>query len=181
MDAVFPSRSENQFVVGMTYNLQVSGLGEFTCLVCKTTFDASYTNDGTLYFLAEVTNVGQDVVDFKNVDTDDHSPRCPGCGTVFSVLHMRDANHKSPKDFASKFPYDSIFRQNEPEIIANNIMVIMAHTDNVWRQVAWEEYREVRIRDGNFNEEMERTQFNRVAPYTTTARTALEFCPTWLI
>ena len=64
--------------------------------------------------------------------------------------------------------WNSIFERMEPEVIAANIMTILKRTGNEWRQLSWEEYKEERLKDGNFTEG-ERKYFDMVLSYTVSA------------
>lgn len=52
----------------------------------------------------------------------------------------------------TKIPWDSILHKMEAEIIANNIMLILARTGDVFRELTWEEYSKERLKDGKFTE-----------------------------
>lgn len=82
-----------------------------------------------------------------------------------------------PQDF-TKHPYNSALGKSEPEVVARNIMVILSKTGNTFRLLAWDEYKEHRLKDGNFSE-IEKSYFERVAGFCTTEAAALSFCPTW--
>lgn len=82
-----------------------------------------------------------------------------------------------PSDFL-EFPYDSIFHNNETEIVAQNIMKILERTGNEFRPLTWHEYKEERQKDGNFTES-EHYYFCDVITYCKSADTAQIFSKAW--
>jgi hypothetical protein len=80
-----------------------------------------------------------------------------------------------PSDLAKHQPYNSKVQKTESEIIARNIMWILKRTGNEWRTLSWEEYKEERLKDGNFSEYHEREYFHAV----TCPENARGFCPAW--
>lgn len=70
-------------------------------------------------------------------------------------------------------------RKAETEVIAQNIMKILARTGNQWRELSWEEYESERKKDGNFSEWAEREHFKYALYYTLSAQNAAEFCEGW--
>lgn len=82
-----------------------------------------------------------------------------------------------PSDF-TEYPWNSKRSNFESEMVAVNIMVILSRTGNEWRLLPWEEYKEERLKDGNFSYK-EETWFNAVVEYTTSPENAKGFCPTW--
>ena len=82
-----------------------------------------------------------------------------------------------PSDFLTH-PYDSIFQNNESEVVARNIMVILSRTGNVFRSMTWSEYRTERVNDRHFSER-EKEFFDRVSPFCESVATARLFSPTW--
>jgi len=83
-----------------------------------------------------------------------------------------------PKNFR-RHPYGSTSRHSETETIARNVMVILSRTGNEFRNLSWEEYKEERLKDGNFTES-EGPLFDKVRVVGTSAEAAYLFCPTWL-
>ena len=85
---------------------------------------------------------------------------------------------KQPSDFII-YPWSCLFGKSEYETIARNIMVILSKTnDNQFRLLTWEEYKEHRLKDGNFSER-EKPYFDSVASYCTSAEKARTFSKTW--
>ena len=82
-----------------------------------------------------------------------------------------------PSDFTVE-PWSCIFMNKESEVIARNIMQILKRTGNAWRELSWEEYKEERLKDGNFTER-EKSYFDKVLPYTVSEQQARKFSPTW--
>ena len=82
-----------------------------------------------------------------------------------------------PSDFAF-WPKESKCWKMEPESVAENVMVILARTGNLWRPLSWEEYKQERINDGNFNK-WEQDLFEHVAKYCVSPEVAKEFSPDW--
>lgn len=84
---------------------------------------------------------------------------------------------KKPSDFTTQ-PWSSVLGKSECETIAANIMVILKRTGNNWRKLSYEEYKEERLKDGNFSNK-ESTFFEMVVGYTESETTARLFSPTW--
>lgn len=84
----------------------------------------------------------------------------------------------NPSDFC-KHPYGSVLKNNKSETVARNIMVILARTGNKFRAMTWQEYKEERIKDGNFTEN-EFPYFSKVFGFCNSAESALAFCENWL-
>lgn len=57
-----------------------------------------------------------------------------------------------PSFFSSKYPWDSVFGKSECETIAQNIMKILQRTGDEFRTLSFEEYKDERLKDGNFSE-----------------------------
>jgi hypothetical protein len=82
-----------------------------------------------------------------------------------------------PSDFTER-PWDSVLQKGEPETVARNIMVILKRTDDTWRPLDWEEYKEERLRDGGFSP-TEKRYFDQVIGYCKSVDTARLFSPVW--
>lgn len=82
-----------------------------------------------------------------------------------------------PSNFCST-PFDSVLKNSESETIARNIMVILSRTGDVFRLLSWEEYKEHRMKDGNFTES-EKQYFDRVVGFCVASESAKAFCPSW--
>ena len=82
-----------------------------------------------------------------------------------------------PSDFLSH-PYDSVFKKNETETVARNIMAILSRTGNDWRNLSWDEYKSIRFVDGNFTES-EKKYFDLVVGYCVSEYDARAFSPNW--
>mgnify|MGYP006935488746 FL=1 len=82
-----------------------------------------------------------------------------------------------PSNF-TKTPFNSVLKKSEFETVARNIMVILSRSGNEFRLLSWDEYKEHRIKDGNFTES-ERQYFDRVVGFCVAAESAMAFCPTW--
>jgi hypothetical protein len=83
----------------------------------------------------------------------------------------------NPSNFV-KYPWDSVLRNAEAEIVAQNIMVILGRTGNTWRVLDWEEYKTERLKDGDFTQG-ERSPFDSVIGYCKSPDTAVLFSPEW--
>jgi hypothetical protein len=71
--------------------------------------------------------------------------------------------------------WGSIFRKSECETIWFNIITILSRTENVWRELSWEEYSKEREKDGNFVNWLEKPYFEKVLSYTL----SWELCETF--
>jgi hypothetical protein len=76
------------------------------------------------------------------------------------------------------FPFDSVTHKNEAEVVAQNIMAILARTGNRWRPLGWYEYKDERELDGLLTER-ERQYFEEVIDYCVVTDTAKLFSPVW--
>lgn len=85
--------------------------------------------------------------------------------------------NKKPSDFRN-YPWNSVLQNSESEIIAQNIMLILWRTGNVFRSMDWEEYKNERLKDSNFSEK-EKSVFIQVMPYCTTSEKAKSFSKEW--
>jgi hypothetical protein len=83
----------------------------------------------------------------------------------------------NPSDFTMK-PFDSVLQKSEAETIACNIMVILKRTGNKFRPLLWEEYKEERLKDGNFTEG-EKVYFDKVINFCKSSDTARCFSKSW--
>ena len=82
-----------------------------------------------------------------------------------------------PSDFR-KHPLDSILQNTESEIVARNIMVILARTGDEFRLMEWDEYLREREADGLYLG-MEQRYFEMVRGYCVSEKTARQFCSDW--
>lgn len=65
---------------------------------------------------------------------------------------MSTTTEFTPELFLGK-PWASVLGKSESETVARNIMVILQRTGNKFRELTWNEYKEERLKDGNFTEE----------------------------
>ena len=79
---------------------------------------------------------------------------------------------KKPSDFTKPI-YNSLFRESNAEFIFSNIMIILERLGNEWINLSWEQYKQERQKDGNFNEK-ELDYFEQVHPFTLSANLAQE-------
>lgn len=84
---------------------------------------------------------------------------------------------KNPSDFTN-YPWSSVTGNAESEIVALNIITILARNGNKWRALPFEEYRTERLKDGNYTSK-EEDIFNRVLKYTTSKESAESFSKEW--
>ncbi len=82
-----------------------------------------------------------------------------------------------PSDFKT-FPDNSTLRNYKSEEVALNIMIILARTGDIFRELTWWEYRAERQTDGHFTES-EREYFDKVIGYCHFQETAALFSPVW--
>ena len=93
-------------------------------------------------------------------------------------MNTGNSNHTfKPSDFIIE-PWDSIFKSKESEIIALNIMKILKRTGDTFRKISWEEYKEERLKDGNFTES-EKVYFEKVVNFCATLEGTKLFSRTW--
>ncbi len=72
----------------------------------------------------------------------------------------------------------SVLQKSEAETIARNIMVILFRTGDTFRPLSWEEYKEERLKDGQFSEG-EKRYFDQVIDYCDSPKTAKLFSKEW--
>ena len=82
-----------------------------------------------------------------------------------------------PSNFTD-YPWSSVLQNSESETIAQNIMKILKRTGNEFRPLYWEEYKEERLKDGNFSSN-EKSIFESVITYCKSPQTAILFSKTW--
>ena len=83
-----------------------------------------------------------------------------------------------PSDYVHVSAMGSVPGKREMEIVAENIMMILARTGNVFRPLSWGEYKAERMDDGNFSEK-EKSHFNHAMKYCKSSETAALFCSGW--
>lgn len=83
-----------------------------------------------------------------------------------------------PSDFSKIFPFSSVLRKAEAEVVAKNIMTILDRTGNTFRPLTWEEYETERLKDGNFTAG-EQEYFDKVIDYCKSSDTAVLFSKSW--
>lgn len=79
-------------------------------------------------------------------------------------------SNRKPSSFR-KFPWKSIFKKNEAEVIALNIIYILSRTGDEFRPLTWEEYVEERQKDGGFSM-IEKDYFDLVISHCSSAEEA---------
>ena len=82
-----------------------------------------------------------------------------------------------PKNFCI-YPWSSVAKKSEAEVVARNIMSILARTGNEFRKLSYEEYESERLKDGNYSE-MEKEYFEQVIDFCKNEDTARLFSKTW--
>lgn len=82
-----------------------------------------------------------------------------------------------PSNF-NRFPFSSVLQNAEAEVIAQNIMVILARSGNKFRSLSWKEYQKERLKDGNFTAS-EEEYFNQVKKFCVSGDTAVCFSEHW--
>lgn len=83
-----------------------------------------------------------------------------------------------PSDFVEVFPWNSVFRNSDYETIARNILVVKSKLDDTWGEITWEQYKEKRLKDGNFSE-VEKDYFDKVVDYCKDEESVRKFSPDW--
>lgn len=82
-----------------------------------------------------------------------------------------------PSNFTTH-PYDSILQKSEAETVARNIMVILARTGDIWRELSWKEYQDERKVDGKYAD-TEYGYFEQVKWVGYSESNARKFSPAW--
>lgn len=82
-----------------------------------------------------------------------------------------------PSNFTS-YPMASVLRKSECETIAQNIMLILKRTGDVFRELTWDEYKSERLKDSGFSD-AEKFYFDKVIGYCKTSDSAVLFCDGW--
>lgn len=83
-----------------------------------------------------------------------------------------------PSDFTN-FPCSSVLRKCEAEQVAVNIMLILARTGDIFRDLSLEEYIKERNKDKDKYSNGEEKYFRQVLPYCKSADTAILFSTAW--
>lgn len=95
---------------------------------------------------------------------------------------MKDSKQQqkevNPSTFSKVHPFSSVLFKSEAETIARNIMTILKRTGDNFRRLPWEEYKEERLKDGQFSEG-EKQYFDKVIDYCEDAKSATLFSPSW--
>ncbi len=86
---------------------------------------------------------------------------------------------RKPSNFTN-YPFNSVFKNCESEVVAKNIMVILKNTGNKWRKLNWKEYKEYREKEGDFSN-LEKNYFEKVVPYCTSPKNASLFSHNWTL
>ncbi len=77
-----------------------------------------------------------------------------------------------------RHPFGSVSQNCEAEIVAANIMRILARTGDTFRPLTVEEYTKERKKDGNFTT-AEINLFHKVQKWCKSADAAVVYSPTW--
>lgn len=78
------------------------------------------------------------------------------------------------------YPWGSIFQNHESEVIARNIMIILARTGNTFRELTYNEYKQERFIDEGMYPENEKPCFEKVSYLALGKEEDLKkFCPDW--
>ena len=86
----------------------------------------------------------------------------------------------TPKDIMKQFPADSVLRKWEAEMVAKNVVNILARTGNTWREMTAREYESERRKDGNWSQ-CELGYLEQVRGYCISAENAATFSPFWTV
>ena len=98
--------------------------------------------------------------------------------TIIKPFQEINMNRDLKPSMLTMHPFKSITKKCEAETVAQNIMVILKRTGDVFRTLTWEEYKEERLKDGHFSE-AEHEYFDEVIEFSKTANVAILFSPTW--
>ena len=82
-----------------------------------------------------------------------------------------------PSDFII-FPWNSVTKNAECEIIIVNIMKILKRTGDTFRELLYDEYKSERLKDKNYSDS-EKTYFDKVINYCKSEDTAKLFSSIW--
>ena len=85
----------------------------------------------------------------------------------------------TPSMFSDIYPWNSQVGETWREIVAQNIMKVLKRTGDKFRSLSWKEYKEERLKDGNFSK-TEEQYFEDVQFYTIDEKSARSFCKGWL-
>lgn len=84
-----------------------------------------------------------------------------------------------PSDFTGSLPFYSVLNNAEAELVARNIMIIMAELGNEWSPITWETYKKERIKDSSDFRDREIVSFRKVNKYCKSAEAAASFSYAW--
>lgn len=86
-----------------------------------------------------------------------------------------------PSDYKA-FPLGSVSQNCETETVARNIMIVLARTGDMFRPLAWDEYKRERLKDVDSGSvDMEREPFKTAVEYCKSPITAARFADAWMI
>ena len=88
-----------------------------------------------------------------------------------------DEDKLKPSVF-TKHPWNSILCNTESEIVARNIMVILARLGDTWQKLTWRKYKSECKKDSGFSK-MEKHTFEKVYPMVCNPIGAIGFSPCW--
>jgi len=78
----------------------------------------------------------------------------------------------------NSYPWSSVLKSSECETIAYNIMKILNRTGDEFRLLTWDEYKNERLKEGNFSES-EHRYFDMASAYCKSSDTAVLFSDSW--
>jgi len=84
---------------------------------------------------------------------------------------MKPSNIKS-------YPWSSVIGKAEAETVALNIIKILKRNGDKFRKLGFKEYKEERLKDGNYSE-LEKHYFNQVVDYCKSGKAAKSFAKSW--
>lgn len=83
----------------------------------------------------------------------------------------------TPSNFTT-YPWASVLRNSESEIVAQNIMKILERTGNTFRVLPFSEYKEERLKDSGFSD-LEERYFYNVVEFCSSEESAKRLSPEW--
>lgn len=104
--------------------------------------------------------------------------RLEACKKLGLPIPYEFEKEMKPSNFKKASPMGSVLRKSEAETVASNIMTILSRTGDEWRKLTYYEYKEQRLKDGNYSSD-EKKHFEQVIDYCINPDTAKLFAPGW--
>lgn len=90
--------------------------------------------------------------------------------------YLKGDKKMKPSDFTN-YPWDSVTKKSEVEVVARNIMIILKRTGDKFLNLSWDEYRKELTKDDQVPDR--KMYFDKAIKYCQSPKTAKSFSPEW--